>query len=142
MIVGTLTKSLKAPEKQMKASAVLKKARKVLKEKGWCKGALARNKYRHQVDPTSGSAVKFCAFGALHHVMNIPNNKTGWEDYDKITEISAYLRLAIPHNSNVWSCWTIDSYNDHPNITAEDIDRWFADAIKLAKHSEGTGLRK
>lgn len=114
----------------MKASTILKKARKLIKETGHTKGELARNKYRHKVDPTSPSAVRFCAYGALHQVMGI-NDFNAWNpNRHLIEDVSKYLMDTIP-NGTWWS--SIDVYNDKETTTPEDVDKWYTRAIKLAK---------
>jgi hypothetical protein len=46
------------------ATALLIRARGFL-ERGWCRGAQARDADGWQVSPTSGDAVAWCAFGAM-----------------------------------------------------------------------------
>lgn len=54
-------------KKQLTTKQVLTRARKLI-EKGWTRKALARNKYRHEVQVDSPSACKFCAIGAVARV--------------------------------------------------------------------------
>lgn len=114
----------------MKASTVLKKARTLIARTGHLKGEMARNKYRHKVDPTSPSAVKFCAFGALHNVLSV--SRSGCDG--GVYVISRYLRDAIPENGvDGYYGYTVDQYNDRKSTTPLDVDIWFARAIALAK---------
>lgn len=124
----------------MKASTCLKKARKLIATTGHCKGGLARNKYRHKVDPTSKSAVKFCVLGALSNVLGVPDTiySKNVEGIQNIQNISEHLTKTIPeHFSSRIGWWSNEDYNDNPNTTPEDIDNWLKRAIKSAKRSEG-----
>lgn len=114
----------------MSASAVLKKARKLIAETGHTKGEMARNKYRHAVDATNPNAVRFCVYGAIHNVMGVKDT-----DYNAgIPVVAQYLRQAVPADwSDGWGYRTIDGYNDRATTTPKDVDEWFAKAIKLAK---------
>lgn len=118
----------------MKASVALSKARKLIKTSGHCKGELARNKYRHKVDPTSPSAVRFCAFGALQNVLGVPDKGRATTGTREVERISWYLGEAIPASAG-FSCnwWSVDDYNDRNEITPKDVDKWFSRAIKIAQ---------
>lgn len=116
----------------MKASTVLRKARKLIATSGHTKGELARNKYRHAVDPTSPSAVKFCAYGAIQNVLGVPKKNNNAE-FKQVQDISSYLAKAIPTTNGSQPWWTVDHYNDLKNLTPKDVDRWFGRAIVLAK---------
>lgn len=119
----------------MKASTVLSKARKLIATSGHTKGELARNKYRHAVDPTSKNAVKFCAYGAIQNVMGVKDSPSMNPDLQKVTEISRFLGSSIPAGyGSGW--WSVDEYNDRAGVTPKDIDNWFRRAITLAKRSE------
>lgn len=119
----------------MKASTVLSKARKLIANTGHTKGELARNKYRHAVDPTSPNAVKFCAYGAIQNVMGIKDSPTMNPDLQKVTDVSKFLGATIPVAcGSGW--WSVDDYNDRDEVTQKDIDNWFRRAITLAKRSE------
>lgn len=123
----------------MKDSTILKKARKLIADKGHCKGELARNKYRHKVDPTSLSAVRFCAFGAIYNVLGIPDDPgvTCWnnEGMRRVNDVSRWLKDEIPYIEGL-SFVTVDDYNDLDETTPKDVDNWFARAIKRAKNTE------
>lgn len=119
----------------MKASTVLSKARKLIATTGHTKGELARNKYRHAVDPTSPSAIKFCAYGAIQHVMGVKDSPTMNPELKKVTEVSRFLGSTIPVGfGSGW--WSVDEYNDRDEVTTKDIDNWFRRAITVAKRSE------
>lgn len=118
----------------MKASTVLKKARTLIKESGWTKGENARNKYRHKVAPTSPSAVKFCAYGAIHNVLGVKDTYNNSRTHE-VLDVGRYLSLTVPANRDTWFS-SVDEYNDRDATTFEDVDRWFKNAIKLAQ-SEG-----
>lgn len=118
----------------MKASTVLSKARKLIATTGHTKGELARNKYRHKVDPTNPNAVKFCAFGAIQNVLGVPDKGRVTDGTREVEKISWYLGKAIPADNGIsrnW--WSVDDYNDHKNVTPSDVDKWFNRAIKIAK---------
>lgn len=119
----------------MKASTVLRKARKLIATTGHTKGELARNKYRHRVDPTNPNAVKFCAFGAIQNVLDIPDKHSpcNSDDHTKIQNISGYLAQAIPVGYGYSRWWSVDDYNDLKELTPSDVDKWFGRAIKIAK---------
>lgn len=117
----------------MKPSTVLRKARKVLQTRGWTKGELARNKYRHKVDPTSPSAVKFCAYGAIYNVLGIKdiNKYSKTAETEQILEVAQFLSQSISIPAGYW--WlSLDDYNDDDQTTAKNIDLLFERAIKLA----------
>lgn len=111
----------------MKASTILIKARKLLNSTGHTKGVLARNKYRHKVDPTSPSAVKFCAYGALRKVLDLKNGERNIQD----ELVTKYLYRTVPNYT-----WGVARYNDADSTTPEDVENWFNRAIGLAL-SEG-----
>lgn len=121
----------------MKASKVLKKARKLIKEVGHCKGDLAVNVRGDSIDPIDPGAVAYCSFGAIHKVLNISDDP--WIDNNlmKIKDVSYYLSETIPGEvTRVWNKVGIDEYNDRPETTLKDIDRWFKRAVKLAEDDE------
>lgn|ERR1700745_1030365 len=127
----------------MKTSTILKKAKSVLIEKGWTKGELARNKYRHKVDPTSPSAVKFCAYGAIHNVLGAPDADYPNDGVSKVEEVARYLKMVLPEQPRSvefdpsWFCRpTLDDYNDSDETTLKDMIVLFNQAIKLAKQDE------
>lgn len=118
----------------MKASTVLSKARTLIATSGHTKGELARNKYRHKVDPTSHSAVKFCAFGAIQNVLGVPDKGRATDGTREVERVSWYLGQAIPSDNGIsrnW--WCVDDYNDLKTVTLKDVDKWFSRAIKIAK---------
>lgn len=115
----------------MKVSTVLRKSRTLLVEQGWTKGELARNKYRHKVDPTSPSAVKFCAQGAIHNVLGVSDDWRPSEGSKQVSAAMDCLMLAAPAGFG-WP-YTVDDYNDADETTLEDIKDWFVRAIVLAK---------
>lgn len=114
----------------MKASKVLKKARKLIRQTGHTKGVFARNKYRHEVDPINPSAVKFCAYGAIYNVLGVSINSNSTDDGREVDRVTKYLSFAMPEND-----WTrlVDRYNDLESTTPEDVDAWFSAAIQLAE---------
>lgn len=120
----------------MKASSILKKARKLIAEKGHCKGEFAKNKYRHKVEPTNKNAVAYCALGALECVLEIPrkyDSKTTTRRTE-VQVVSEYLGRVIPEGSKCGrSWWSVNTYNDYSHITPQDIDDWFGRAIVLAE---------
>lgn len=113
----------------MKSSEVLKKARALLLEKGWCKGELARNKYRHKVDPTSPNATRFCSFGAIHNILGIKDTHLLMDS--RVRHVSTYLSDSLPENY-----YSLLVFNDNSTTSIKDIDALFTRAIKLAKKSE------
>lgn len=116
----------------MKTSTVLKKARSVLVQKGWCQESLAKNRYRHDVDPTNPNAVKFCAYGAIHHVLGLKDNQ--FFTNEVAVKAERYLKDALPTDVLWYSSVTL--YNDRSSTTIQDVDSWFKRAIKLAKKDE------
>jgi hypothetical protein len=130
----------KIRKENMKASTVLKKARKVLKTKGWTKGELARNKWRHKVDPTNPNAVRFCAYGAIYHVLGVKDTDFGTKEYDhsehiKVNRVSRYLSATTPLNDMGWQTG-VDTFNDRDATKFEDVDAWFKRAIRLAEKDD------
>lgn len=108
----------------MKTSTVLRKSLKVLEEKGWTKGPLARNKYRHEVKPNNPSAVRFCSLGAVAHVLGL-NGERVFENDDLNDAIHA-LNEATPY-------WSIVGLNEDPNTKFGDVKVAFKKAIKNSK---------
>lgn len=131
----------------MKTSTVLTEARNLIRNTKHCKKALAKNKYRHAVSPTSPSAVAFCSLGAIRNILNAPfvdTFKLPVDDFikyktanNKVSKASQYLRLAMPVIKD-GTCYVplVHEYNDLKSTTPEDVDNWFTAAIELAK-SEG-----
>jgi len=99
---------------------VLVKARELV-EKGWTKGAMARNKYRHRVQFDSLCAVKFCAIGAISR-----SAKDRPSDQEKL-DISA--RKAIRKINELDS---ISVFNDSDDTTKADVLAAFDKAIAYA----------
>lgn len=122
-----------------KTSTVLKNARDLMITSGWTKGALARNKYRHAVDPSSPSAVKFCAYGALNHVLGLrgddPDSK---EHIAALNRLETVLKEQKDSGSPGFYNW-LDSYNDAKTTTLKDIESLFNLAIREAKREEKKG---
>lgn len=121
----------------MKASAILRNARSVLANNGWCQGALARNKYRHEVDPTSKSAAKFCAFGAVHAAAGVKADASWDNEFD---QACGFLRDALPDEYAYWR--SVDSFNDKKTTKKDDVLDLFDRAIKLAKKDEKISIKR
>lgn len=115
----------------MNDSTVLRKARKLIATTGHTKGTFARNKYRHRVDPTSPSAVKFCVLGAIHNVLGVKADAIHGSDYPRIGIISDHLHATATYR------YGIVPLNDHMDTTPNDVDAWFVKAIRHARRLEG-----
>lgn len=111
----------------MKTSTLLRKSLKVLKEEGWTKGPLARNKYRHAVLPTNLNATKFCALGSLCKVTGYSGAgviPAGYHDAMQLLNRTA--------NKNT-GYGGIVSLNEDPSTVFEDVEKVFKRAIKSAQ---------
>ena len=102
------------------AQQVLKNARDVI-ESGWCRGAYAKNKYGDSCDPLAGTAVEFCAAGALQRV---------GDPVDTDTYLAAYDALAVAARAQ--GPYPITQFNDKIARNKEDILKLFDDAIAAA----------
>lgn len=119
---------------KMKTSTVLKKSLALLEGDGsrprWTKGTLARNKYRHEIRVTNPNAVKFCAIGAVSHVLGINAAEERSPEFD---EVVSYLRAEVPvDNYRPWNNW-VDTFNDRDDTSFSDIRHLYKRAIKAAK---------
>lgn len=115
----------------MKTSTVLKRSLDVLNENGWTQGGYARNKWRHQVLPTSPSAVKFCAYGAVCRVTGY-DGKNLFLEPPMFSSATRFLTDAVRDvTGNHWM--SLDDFNDDPQTKREDVVRVFKRAIRLAK---------
>lgn len=117
----------------MKSSEILTKARRLLKKTGHTKGTMARNKYRHQVDPTSPSAVKFCAYGLVYNVLGLKRHSLLDDEASKaVGKVLDYLHNTVPVGiQQTWS--SVIRYNDDRATTPNDVDQWLFKAIQLAQ---------
>jgi hypothetical protein len=97
---------------------ILKKALKLIKTKGWCKGALALNKNGDAVLPKSKAACKFCSTGAISRYTesNIPQR-------------CLLAQIPLTYNGVV-------HYNDAPNTRKKSIIAMFNRAIKSLEYQK------
>lgn len=105
-------KKRKTMKKQNKNSIknVLIKARSFIK-RGWTRGVYARNKYGHEVDIISKSAIKFCALGAI----------------DKATNSAVSYKMTMDFMDHIIDC-SVSSWND--SSTKKQVLEGFDKAIK------------
>ncbi len=89
-------------------------------EKGWCKGAEAKDEGGRSVPPDSAEAVAFCIFGATPGAA-LPPLRTALR-----------VRLGRPP----WDPASLADYNDGPWRTKEEILALVDKAITLAEKDE------
>lgn len=100
---------------------MFKKVKTLLSERTrWCKGTLARNKYRHAVKVESDSACKFCLVGAINRIYG--------DDYYKNQPIKKKLASSInklfPQFASGYSDEnTIIRFNDSSTVTYDDVKK-------------------
>jgi hypothetical protein len=113
--------------------AILTQARALI-ERGWTKGASARNQRERRVDYLDPTAIRWCSVGALScaaHRENVP-----WEAtrpyYDAAAE---HLRKSLPVDVAPYDDTdsTIVGYNDTWHVNKNDILALFDRAIASAQ---------
>jgi hypothetical protein len=97
----------------------LRRALQVLEQKGWCQGALARDRYGVSVDCFDVNAESVCMIGALH--LAIPSKQIG------ITDAANALGDIIRDSIALW--------NDRPGRTKDEVIAMFKAAIEKARDS-------
>lgn len=105
--------------KQLKQTIqYLEAARELIEPKGsWTQGALARNKYGHEIDVDSRNACRFCTIGALARVSEI--------DLNYFTPSVRYLASSFGAD--------LAGLNDHVNTKQIHVQMAYDFAILQAK---------
>lgn len=105
------------------STRILQKAR-ALVERGWTKGASARNKHGSMVFINSEKACTFCATGAVGraHVSVLCADEHMWEALD---------RLSLALDFVLGSKGSVVHFNDAMGTTKEDVLLMFDLAIEL-----------
>lgn len=88
------------------AKRLLRKARKLLIDKGWTTKHFARDKYSHACEPTSKRACRFCILGAVEAASN---------DWPKRCELKNILEI---HLESGISC---AEFNDTPGRKKSEV---------------------
>jgi hypothetical protein len=101
---------------------VLRRAKALLKKKGWTRGAMARDVEGNPVIARSKKAAKFCAVGAIHAVAAAGERQ-------RVKALDALDSAAGPHDHAV-------SYNDARRRTLAQVLTLFDKAIVAAKAGE------
>ena len=111
-----------------KVRNVLKKAKQVLLDNKWTKGALAKKANGHTVcEPNDSQATCFCAMGAVCSVLNVD----GLSEPTTL-EQRVYDVLVFAVNS-VSECYDVPEFNDSPATTKQDVLDIFDYAISNTK---------
>lgn len=93
----------------------LRRARNIIRTKGWTQGFSARNADRRYTDPRSTEAVCFCILGAIDRANNELQLCSGSKAADVIRDVTPTGLIA--------------EWNDHPNRTKSQVLAIFGEAI-------------
>lgn len=95
----------------MKASEVVFKAVDLIADpRNWTRRAYARDEEGFEIEPNSGSAVCFCAIGAMLHVTGL--------NYYQLLERFPTIRAYVKHSPTNTSLVSINDYTGHVAVLA------------------------
>ena len=101
-------------------------------EKGWCRGAMARNARRVAVVPDSPSAVMWCASGAVRRAgLDLGSS------VEKVNGCHNLLMEGLSDREKAWN-WSISEWNDRNSRKKEEVLALFDRAILKLEGTSGS----